>query len=312
MTTTYSGAQAVLKLERLLAEGKISKEYIGALSGAGVDQNFYTKRFPITHDAAEQGGVIGAVVANGETDTIFDTDLTGVADDFYNGMTIRFTSGALAAANQMRIIDDYVEVDGVITVTVAFSVAPGDGDTFIIEPSVDVFTDDGTLGSWSEYDEDGTDYQINALTGEVRVLSAENQGGNAGERISISYYQSEAPAVGQNVTIEHNQDLTEIYELGSTEPQELKEGPISISGTIGVIWADRSLMGTFLSLSDFYKKLSAYSLYLYPNKYVSGQPYIKLSGVKFSGGTLGVDIDGPLALDVSYKGLAFESGTLSF
>lgn len=308
MTTTYSGATIELKLERLAAEGKIDKEYIGTLLGNDLDQNLYTKRFPITWDAAEPGGVTGEVAANAPSSTVFKTDLSSAVEDYYKDMTLRFTSGA--RDGEMRVITAYAQATKQITVAPALSGAPSVTDTFIVEPSVDVFTDDGTPGSWTEYDEDGTDYVIDATTGKVTIKAAENAGGNAGERISISYYTSEEPAVGQDVSIEFSQPLTEIYKLGSTDPQELKEGNISIGGTIGLIWADRSMIGTFLGVKDFYKKLSDYSFYLYPNKDVSGQPYIKLSNVKFSGGTLGTDIGGPVALSVAFKGLAIESGTL--
>ena len=235
MTTTYGGATVALKLERLAAEGKIAREFIGILIGDDNDQDLYTHRFPIT-------------------------DSVGVATD--------------------------------------------------AETEVDVFSDDLTPGSWTEYAEDGSDYVIIGATGKVTIQAAENAPGNEGERISISYYTSEEPAVGQNVSISHSQPLTEIYKLGSTDPQEIKEGNISIGGTIGVLYANRSLFGTILGVSDFYKKLSAYSFYLYPNKEVTGQPQIKLTGVKFSGATLGTEIGGPVAFDIEFKGLLIAVGSV--
>lgn len=46
--TTYHGATVVLRLSRLAAEGKISREYLGDLDGSGEDQDFYTANYPIT------------------------------------------------------------------------------------------------------------------------------------------------------------------------------------------------------------------------------------------------------------------------
>jgi len=48
---TYHGATVILRFEKLTAETMILKEYLGLLSGGGVDQVFYTKNFPITTGA---------------------------------------------------------------------------------------------------------------------------------------------------------------------------------------------------------------------------------------------------------------------
>lgn len=231
----------------------------------------------------------------------------------YGGGTVALKLERLAAEG--KIAQEFIGIlsGGAVDqdfYTHRFPITTDAGVTTDTETEVDVFTDDLTPGSWTEYADDGSDFEIVGATGKVTIKAAENQGGNVGERISISYYTTEEPAVGQNVTIEHAQPLTEIYKLGSLLPQELKEGNISIGGTIGVIWADRSLFGTILGVSDFYKKLAAYSFYVYPNKEVTGQPQIKLSGVKFSGGTLGTEIGGPVALDITYKGLVVEVGTV--
>jgi len=306
---TYHGASVKLVIERLSDETKIIQEYIGTLNGEAEDQDFYTKNFPITWDLGEAGGVTGTVEGlNGETTTTFKTDLTGYADDYFNGMTIRFTEAALD--EQLRIIDDYVEVDGVITVTEVFSEAPG-ADAFIIEPSVDVYTDDADPdGDPTEYDEDGTDYVITGLTGKVTIQAAENAEGNADERISISYYTTAEVGRGQSASIDFDGALEEIYHLGSRSPQEIKEGPITISGTIEQLYTSRDLIGKFLGDKDFFDTLTDFTFYLYPNGETTGQPQIKLENVKFGGGSLSVDIGGIMAASVTYKGLVMEVGSV--
>ena len=313
MTTTYAGTTVKLMIERLLAEGKIQKEFIGVLSGGEVDQNFYTKNFPITHDAGEPGGATGAVVANAPTTTVFKTDLPSTVEDYYKDMTLRFTSGDLDG--EMRIITAYAQATKQITVSPEFSVAPSVTDAFIIEPSVDVFTDDGTPGSWTEYLEDGTDYTIDATTGKVTILAAENQAGNAGERISVSYYTKAEVGVGQNASCNYEGELTEVYKLSSVLPQELKEGLVTIGGTIGQLYCSRDLFGKVLGRSDFYKKLSDFSFYIYldapEGEIQTGSPYFKVANTKFGGAALSSDIGGITALDVTYKGLAVAYGTYS-
>jgi hypothetical protein len=48
---TYHGATVDLRISRLLAEGKIIKEYLGILNGSTNEQVFQAKNFPITTDA---------------------------------------------------------------------------------------------------------------------------------------------------------------------------------------------------------------------------------------------------------------------
>ena len=301
---SYHGTTCKLKIERILAEGMISKERLGVLSGGAVDQDFYTKNFPITHDAAEAGGS-GTSVAAGAAG-VFDTDLTE-ADDYWNGMTLRFTAGP--QADEMRVITDYAQLNGEITVVPVFTGVPGN-DAFVIEPSVNVYSDEGSLGSWGEYDEDGTDYIIAGLTGLVTVFAAENQAGDAGDAVSIDYYTSALVGLGQSMTIDFEGNLTDVYTLGDRDPQEIKEGVKKISGTIDQLYASRDLIGKFLGESDFYERLADFSFYLYPNGETGGQPEIKLSNVKFGGGSITVDVGGLMAANVTWSGLVIAVGTV--
>ena len=230
-----------LVIERLAAEGKIQKEYIGTLNGLDADQEFYTHNFPITDDA---------------------------------GVTT----------------DDEAEVD--------------------------VFTDDGVPdGSPTEYEDDGSDFTIIGLTGEVTILAAENAAVNEGERISISYYTTAEVGEGQNASVDFDGGLEDTHKLGSRLPREIKEGPISISGSIGQLYPNRDLFGKFIGESDFYKKLAEFSFYIYldaPEGVIqTGSPYIKVAKTKFGGGSLSVDLGSIVALDVTYRGLAVSTGTYS-
>jgi hypothetical protein len=104
--------------------------------------------------------------------------------------------------------------------------------------------------------------------------------------------------------------------LGSTDPQEIKEGNIAISGEIGQLYASRDLFGKMLGQRDFYKKLAEFSYYIYldaPEGVIqTGSPYIKVANTKFGGsGSLSVDTGTITALNVGFKGLAVSIGTYS-
>jgi len=63
------------------------------------------------------------------TTTSFSTNLTE-ADDVWNYAFVMFLDGN--AAGQSRIIEDYANTNGVITITNALTTAPADGDSFMI------------------------------------------------------------------------------------------------------------------------------------------------------------------------------------
>jgi hypothetical protein len=233
----------------------------------------------------------------------------------YHGTTVKLVIERLTAEG--KIAQEYIGTlsGGAVDQTFYtknFPITTGAGVTTDAETEVDVFTNDGTLGSWSEYLDDGSDFEITGATGAVLIKAAENQGGNAGERISISYYTTAEVAVGQSAEVNWEGDLTDIHKLGSVLPQELKEGPVTIGGTIGQLYASRDLFGKVLGQSDFYKKLADFSFYIYldaPEGVIqSGSPYIKVANTKFGGGSLSVDVAGITALNVDYKGLALSQG----
>jgi len=81
--------------------------------------------------------VTGISVAGG-TGTIFETDLAA-PNDFYNGMTLEFTSGP--CKGMQETILDYAQANGEITLTASLDRVPIT-DTFIIWTGLDI---DGTL-----------------------------------------------------------------------------------------------------------------------------------------------------------------------
>lgn len=231
----------------------------------------------------------------------------------YRGVTCTLTIERLTAEGM--IDKEYLgELDGSGTdqtfYTKRFPITTGAGVATDSESDVNVYTDDKSPGSWSEYLDDGSDFEITGATGAVVIKSAENQSGNAGEKVSIDYYTTVDVGEGGGITIDFDGSLENIHKLGSRDPQEIKEGPKTISGRIDWMFISRDLMGTFLTESDFYKKLADFTVTLYPNGNTAGQPYIKLSNVKFGGGSLSVDVNSILAGNMTFQGLAIEVGTV--
>lgn len=185
--------------------------------------------------------------------------------------------------------------------TKIFPITDSTGATTDTETDVDVFTDDGTTGSWTEYTDDGTDFEIVGSEGKVTIKSAENQAGNSGEKISISYYTLVEIGEGGAFSLDFSGDLTDIHKLGSRGVQEIKEGMKTFSGTIEEMWCQRDVMGLFLSEQDFYDSLSDFTIYLYPNGNTTGKPRISLNNAKFEGGSIEVDLDSIMMQDISFR-----------
>lgn len=100
---------------------------------------YITERLTVNNvTGASSAGETGAASGVGSA-TIFETNLTA-ENDYFNGMTIRFTSGANNGERQT--ITDYALANGAVTVGTAFTAAPAAADTFIIEPSTTRFQTD--------------------------------------------------------------------------------------------------------------------------------------------------------------------------
>lgn len=224
------------KIVRQKLDAKISREFLGILSGGAANQTFYTKNIPIT-DAA------GA-----------DTD---------------------------------------------------------DETDVDVYTDDGVPGTWTEYLDDGSDFTIDGGTGAVVIQAAENQGGNAGERVSISYYTKAEVGSGQGVSIESLRDLIERHKLGgSGTVEEVKAGKHHVTLNFESFYINRNELGSILSVGDFNEKLTAYDFYMYPNLEVTGQPRILVSDIQAEMQRIEVDVDSLILVGATFKGIAVTIDTV--
>jgi len=172
------------------------------------------------------------------------------------------------------------------------------------ETLVDCFTNDGTEGSWSEYLDDGSDFVIIGATGAVTIKAAENQGGNAGERISISYYTRGEVGSGRTAKITWGRKVHERHKLGSPDVQELKAGkkePVALE--YDTFYITRDELGGILSESDFYKQLPDLDFYMYPNGVTTGQPMIYVTDTKAESGSVEVTDDTLMLVKCKFKGV---------
>lgn len=95
-------------------------EVTGALTATAVDSLW------------DEVSLVGLVDDASATATEFDTDLDEASDDHYNDMLVLFTSGVLSG--QSRPVSDYNGTSRTITVSPAFTEAPGNGDAFRLVP----------------------------------------------------------------------------------------------------------------------------------------------------------------------------------
>lgn len=185
-----------------------------------------------------------------------------------------------------------------------FPITDSAGATTDDETEVNVYKRVAGAVSWTELNDNGTEFTIDGSEGQVVIAAAVN---DAEYEISIDYYTKRQVAVGQNVEFRTDQPLSSIHQLGTVSPQETKEGLITINGSIGTLYTNRDVIGKELSLTDFYSLLSDYTLTIYPNA-PGGTPessskYIKVTDTKYSGGKVSVDLGGIVAVDVVYSGL---------
>jgi hypothetical protein len=178
------------------------------------------------------------------------------------------------------------------------------------ETEVDVYTDDGVPGSWSEYLDDGSDFTIVGATGAVTIQAAENQGGNAGERISISYYTAYDIGYAQSATVDWDGGLINVHELGTRGPVEIKEGHINIRGTITRFRCDRRFTGLVIGMRDLYQSQPGMTFRVFPGGNSSGEPRITVTGAKFGAGSFSQDLDGLFQDNVTFLGLATAEDTV--
>lgn len=85
-----------------------------------------------------------------------------------------------------------------------------------------------------------------------------------------------------------------------------------MSGRISALYTSHRLFGLWKGESDFYGRMADYTLYLYPNGKTGGQPEFKIDNAKFGGpGSMSVDVNSILSIDVSYRALLVTIGTVA-
>lgn len=109
----------------------------------------------------------------------------------------------------------------------------------------------------------------------------------------------------ESISIEHSQALEEVYQLGDTDPQELKEGTISFSGSI----TRKFETGNFSASGATFKDIATgsgvkteYWIGLFPEG--DALPKILASNCKFTNWRLGVDIEGITTETIDFSALA--------
>ena len=230
----------------------------------------------------------------------------------YHGATVDLRIANILAEG--KIIQEYFgALDGDTAecpfYTKNFPITDNAGVATDAEVNVDVYTRVPGGVTWVELADDGSTFDIVGATGSVIVEEASNQAGDALKEVSISYWTDALVGRGQDASIEYERDLEVVHELGNAAPQELASGHTQVSGSIGSLYVSRDTIGKVLGESDFYKRLASFSFYLYPNKNVGGQPYLKVAGAQFYGGSIKATLKGIMAVNVKYKGLVASVGT---
>lgn len=119
----------------------IGDDFIGTMVGYWNGSSFLLQASDITSisgdvsasdklEATLNATPSGEISDSSPSTTVFDTTLTSIVDDYYNGAFIVFYTGNLIG--QSRLISDYDGTGKTITVSTAFTAAPADEDKFLI------------------------------------------------------------------------------------------------------------------------------------------------------------------------------------
>jgi hypothetical protein len=109
----------------------------------------------------------------------------------------------------------------------------------------------------------------------------------------------------QEISVNHEQPLTEIYQLGDVDPQELKEGHIAISGTIRRKFETGNFSAsgkTFFGMATESGVKTPFWIALFPEG--DALPKVLASNAKFHNWRGGVDLDGDFEETVDFRALA--------
>jgi hypothetical protein len=228
-----------------------------------------------------------------------------MADTTYTGQTLKVKIKHLSS----KIIK---EVLGTLSgggvdqdfYTNAFPITTGAGVTTDDETEVDVYKADVELL------DDGTDFTIVGASGKVTIKAAENQGGDAGKQITISYYTSLTVGFAQSVRLHTDRGLREVYELGDKNPQEIKEMNVHNDGEIERFWIDRNMMRVLGSDYAPGDSLPYFTIEVAPNGFTSGQPLITFSNAKFGTWDFDAAQDAIVSETSSFMALSSSVGTV--
>ena len=109
----------------------------------------------------------------------------------------------------------------------------------------------------------------------------------------------------QSVEVNHDQDLSEVYQLGDVDPQELKEGTIAIHGTITRLFETGNFSAsgkTFFGCATETGVKTEFWVALFPEG--DALPKILASNAKFHNWRTGVDIGGNVTESIDFRALA--------
>ena len=108
----------------------------------------------------------------------------------------------------------------------------------------------------------------------------------------------------QSVGFDFAGNLEDIYMLGDRDPQEVKEGTIAISGTIERIFGTANFSAAAVPFMELATAavLLGWEVALFPEGDIL--PKITVTGVKFGGYGMSVDVGGVVTESITFHGLA--------
>lgn len=121
----------------------------------------------------------------------------------------------------------------------------------------------------------------------------------------------------ESISFNRSDGLEEVFEIGSRPPKEIKEGNVTVTGTI-TRKLDTSWTGGTGGTEKFYQigggsttaALTSYYLYIYPAGYdTAGLPEIRLGGVKFHNYHIEISQDGYAVESMDYIVTTLSYGT---
>lgn len=104
----------------------------------------------------------------------------------------------------------------------------------------------------------------------------------------------------QTLSIDFDGGIHDIHELGTRDPQEIKEGHIGISGSLTRLFETGNFSAAGANLLDLAKAATEIFIALFPEGDAS--PKILVSNCKLGGWHLTQSLDGETEISVDYRG----------